>query len=124
MQEGFEMSSTNDDGSQDRTLQDAALRSCPHCDSRMLKWYTPPDLSWGTPYQYVCFNDDCGYYVRGWTWILQQYNKEASYRHRFNPFTGESGPVPVWSPTALRTRIMKDDETAEQFVHRTGGGEE
>jgi len=107
----------------DQTLKDPELRKCPHCAERMLKWYTPQDLSWGTPYQYVCFNDDCSYYVKGWEWIQQQYNKEASYRHRYNPFEGDAGPVPVWSPTALRARIMNDDETVEEFVRRTGGGE-
>jgi len=115
------MSSCLDAG--DKTEQNPQLRICTHCNSRMLKWYTPPDMTWGTPYQYVCFNDDCPYYVRGWEWIKQQYNKEASYRHRYNPFVGESGPVPVWSPRALRGRIMQDDETVEQFVSR-GGGEE
>jgi hypothetical protein len=112
------------DTSGDKTLGDPELRKCPHCGSQMLKWYTPPALTWGTPYQYVCFNDECGYYVRGWKWLEQQYNKKASYRHRFNPFTGETGPVPVWSPAALRGRIMNDDETVDQFVRRTGGGEE
>ena len=115
------MSSSYFDTSEDKTLQDDGLRKCPHCGSRMLKWYTPPDLSWGTPYQYVCFSDECGYYVRGWNWIMQQYNKEASYRHRYNPFVGESGPVPVWSPSALRGRIMDDDESVDDFVHRTSG---
>jgi len=103
----------------DRTLNEPDLRNCPHCKQRMSKWYTPQDLSWGTPYQYVCFNDECGYYVRGWAWIRDSYNKEASYRHRYNPFSGESGPVPVWSETALRARIMGDDETVEEFVART-----
>jgi len=108
---------------QDKTIEQPELRQCPHCAERMLKWYTPQDLSWGTPYQYICFNDDCSYYIRGWTWIQEQYNKEASYRHRYNPFDGDSGPVPVWSKTALRPRIMRDDETVDEFVHRTGGGE-
>jgi hypothetical protein len=106
----------------DKTLQDPELRKCPHCQERMLKWYTPQDLSWGTPYQYVCFNDECGYYVRGWDHILKNYNKEASYRHRYNPFTGEAGPVPVWSPEALRARIMNDDESVDEYVRRTSGG--
>lgn len=111
-----------DEKKDDQTLEEPALRSCPHCEERMLKWYTPPDLSWGTPFQYVCFNDECKYYVKGWQWLEKRYNKKASYRHRFNPFGGDSGPVPVWSPGALRGRIMKDDETADDFVSRSGSG--
>ena len=106
---------------EDKTIAHPELRSCPHCGARMLKWYTPPDSTWGTPYQYICFNDQCGYYERGWQWMMQQYNKEASYRHRYNPFNGESGPVPVWSSSALRSRIMDDNEDVDAFVKRTGG---
>ena len=113
--------SSNFDTTQDRTLDHPELRECPHCKQRMLRWYTPPDMTWGTPYQFVCFNDECPYYVRGWKWIKENYNKEASYRHRYNPFNGESGPVPVWSPAALRTRIMSETETVDEFVRRGGG---
>jgi hypothetical protein len=110
-----------DDQQHDVTLDDPDKRLCPKCGERMLRWYTPPSLSWGTPYQYVCFNDACSYYVRGWAWMKETYNKEASYRHRFNPFTGDSGPVPVWSDKALRARIMEEDESVDDYLRRTGG---
>jgi hypothetical protein len=103
-------------GTVDLTLADDELRKCPHCGARMSKWYTPPESTWGTPYQYVCFNDECGYHQRGWAWMKSQYNKDASYRHRYNPFDGSSGPIPVWSKLALRERIMRDDEDAEEFA--------
>jgi len=90
----------------------------------MLKWYTPPEMPRGTAYQDVRFNDECGYYIRGWKWIQENYSKKAAYRHRYNPFHDESGPVPGWSPTALRGRIMADDETAEQFLSRGGTAED
>ncbi len=101
---------------EDRTLENPELRKCPHCGSEMLRWYTPPDSTWGTAYQYVCFNDECGYYVRGWEWMQSQYNKKASYRHRYNPFNGDSGPVPVWSPDALRSRIIPEGMDADAFA--------
>lgn len=105
----------------DATEENPELRKCEHCGGKMLRWYTPNDLSWGTEYQYVCFNDECDYYKRGWEWMESKYNKKASYRHRYNPFNGDSGPVPVWSPNALRGRIMQDDEESADYLRRTGG---
>ncbi len=104
----------------DKTLGDPALRSCPHCSDKMLKWYTKPEMSWGTPYQYVCFNDECDYYVRHWEHFQTNYNKRASVRHRYNPFEDSSGPVPVWSDDALRPDIIGDDETIDDFLRRRG----
>lgn len=81
---------------------------CPHCDVEMLKLQNPFGSTWGPGFQWVCFNDECGYYVRGWNWMLEKFNKKASYRHRHNPETGEEGPLPVWSADAHRERIIDD----------------
>jgi len=83
---------------------------CPHCGSQMKKWKTPPDSTWGTNYHWVCFNDDCPYYKRGWQWMKEQYQQHASYRHSYNPETRQMGPIPVWSENALRSGIIEDDK--------------
>jgi hypothetical protein len=74
----------------------------------MVRWRNPQLGSWSGEYQFVCFNDACGYYVRGWNWMLSHFNVAASYRHRMDPHTGEQGPLPVWSPDALRADIIPD----------------
>ncbi len=39
---------------------------CPHCNQKMQRWRTPPLSTWSAEYFYVCFNDKCSYYVKGW----------------------------------------------------------
>ena len=85
-----------------------ARPTCPHCNATLEKWATPEGTAWG-PFLHVCFNDDCPYYVRGWTWMEQQYGVRASYRYRVDAFSGFETPVPVWSSTALRNAILPDD---------------
>ncbi len=83
---------------------------CPHCGVKMVKWQPPVEANWGTHPQYVCFNDECSYYVKGWEWMSSQYQQKVSYRHRLDPKTGVAGPIPVWSQSALRDRIIEDED--------------
>ncbi len=75
----------------------------------MAKWSTPPLVAWSGEFQYVCFNDNCPYFVRGWAWMQERFGVVASYRHRMDPATGETGPLPVWSKDALKSSILSDE---------------
>ena len=39
-----------------------------------------------------------------------RFNVKASYRYRYDPETGETGPLPVWSKDALRSSIVTEEE--------------
>ena len=86
-------------------METTTANTCPHCGGKLLRWENPDFGSWDSPYQWVCFNDECPYFVRGWNWMTEHYNVHASYRFRLDPRTGETGPLPVWSARALRERI-------------------
>jgi len=80
---------------------------CPHCGQQMKKWMVPINSTWPNEFFYVCFNDDCPYFVRGWDRIWNQMQTKASYRCRIDPKTGKAAPIPVWSYNALKDGIIE-----------------
>ncbi|MBW1744252.1 MAG: hypothetical protein JRJ47_12630 [Deltaproteobacteria bacterium] len=58
---------------------------CPHCDRQMRIWENlDPGLScgsgWGTPYLFVCQNNECPPFVNGWDNMKKNYGRTCSYR--------------------------------------------
>ncbi|MCK5311931.1 MAG: zinc ribbon domain-containing protein, partial [Desulfobacteraceae bacterium] len=58
---------------------------CPHCKTEMTLWEAPQiafgdGLGWGTPYLFVCFNDACPSYNKGWEHLQESMEAVASYR--------------------------------------------
>ena len=84
--------------------------TCPHCGSRLSKWLVPEDATLDDEFFLVCFNDDCSFFKEGWEWMKEQFSQTASYRYTYNPNTGGSSSIPVWSDSATRDRIVEDDE--------------
>lgn len=80
---------------------------CPHCGQAMKKWRIPLGSTWPYDYFFVCFNDDCPYYVRGWRHIWRQQRTRASYRCRLDPDSGGFVALPVWSPDALKDAVIE-----------------
>jgi len=81
---------------------------CPHCDSELKKWEVPQSIftEWPNDYFYICFNDECPYFVRGWEAMAAQGN-HCSYRLMYDPLTDCCQPAPVQTPEALRDGIRE-----------------
>jgi len=94
---------------------------CPHCGSEMTIWEVPPfsfsdGLGWGTPYLFICFNDECSLYVKGWENMEENYSQCASYRCMNYPGTKQFECIPVFSPTGGTGQIMDREILAEQEI--------
>jgi len=81
--------------------------SCPYCGIKLEKWKVPqtPFTEWPNEFLYICFNDECPYYVRGWSSMESQGNP-GSYRLMYNPTTDSCHPIPVFNRMTLRDGIM------------------
>jgi len=80
---------------------------CPHCNQKMKKWRLPEGTTWPDDFFYVCFNDQCPYFVRGWQRMWDQQQTRASYRCRFDPYSNSFVPLPAWSSEALKENIIE-----------------
>ena len=92
---------------------------CPHCGQEMSLWEVPSitvgdGLGWGTPYLYICFNDQCSCYQQGWEHMKENYAQTASYRCMNYPGTQTFEILPVFSDMGGRGQIIDDQVLAEQ----------
>lgn len=88
---------------------------CPHCEKDMTLWEVPPinfsdGLGWGTPYLFICFNDECPSYRQGWDHLEKTMEAPASYRCINEPGQKNFEYMPVFSPIGA-TGGMLDDAT-------------
>jgi hypothetical protein len=96
---------------------------CPHCSQGMVIWECPPvafsdGLGWGTPYLYVCFNDDCPLYLEGWENIMEQYANVASYRCICDPMSGKMDCMPVFSRDGGKGYIIDEEVRAREEARK------
>lgn len=92
-----------------RTLQ------CPHCEQPLSKWQVPqtPFIEWSSTHQFICFNDECPYYVRGWETFSKQ-GIPGSYRFMYDPDSNGCHSVPVLTPVALKASIVFAEDADDQ----------
>jgi hypothetical protein len=93
--------------------------ACPHCREKMNLWEVPPitvgdGLGWGTPFLYICFNDNCSLYRQGWDHMKDNYAHTASYRCMNYPGTEQFELIPVFSNMGGRGQIIDEQVIAEE----------
>jgi hypothetical protein len=87
---------------------------CPDCKEQMSLWEVPPinfsdGLGWGTPYLFVCFNDNCPSYRAGWQNLMETMEAPASYRCYLEPGTTNFEYMPVFSPIGAQGGKLDDE---------------
>ncbi len=92
---------------------------CPNCSKEMVLWEVPQilmgdGLGWGAPYLYICFNDECPTYVKGWDDIEENFAHKASYRCMNYPGTETFEYIPVFGPEGGKGQIIDDEILAAQ----------
>ncbi len=96
---------------------------CPHCGKEMAIWECPPvcfsdGLGWGTPYLFVCFNDDCPQFVEGWKNIMDNYATTASYRCICDPMSGNIDCMTVYSREGGGGYIIDEEIKAKEEAQK------
>lgn len=92
---------------------------CPHCNQEMKLWEVPPinfadGLGWGTPYLFLCFNDECRLFQQGWRDMEDNFAHRASMRCINYPGTEQFECMPVFSFVGGSGQIIDDQVLAEQ----------
>jgi hypothetical protein len=94
---------------------------CPHCGTEMNIWEVPSitfsdGLGWGTPYLFICFNDECSLYVDGWNNLQENFGQKASYRCMCYPGTEQFECMPVFSPVGATGQIIDDEVLLQEEI--------
>ncbi len=92
---------------------------CPHCKTEMTLWEVPvinfsDGLGWGTPYLFICFNDECSSYKKGWDHMKDTMEAPASYRCINEPGCDNFEYMPVFSPLGATGGMVDEKVLIEQ----------
>lgn len=86
---------------------------CPHCGQEMKIWQcakTPYmcGARWGSPYLFVCLNDACPPFVKGWERMKKDHGRTCSYRCICYPDSEKTETMLVFSPTDCKAGIIDE----------------
>jgi hypothetical protein len=70
--------------------------TCPHCKTEMGQ-LDARHLDWDSPYLWVCYNDECTLFKKGWDQMMNNFGQLVSYRFMIHPQDGQAGVIPAFS---------------------------
>ena len=102
-------------------ILDQEKPKCPHCGKEMSLWEVPSipmgdGLGWGEPYLFVCFNDECPLYVKGWDDVLGEFGHKASYRCMCYPSSKKFEYMPVFGKLGGAGQVIDEQVLMQEEV--------
>lgn len=87
------------------------VKTCPHCKGTLSCCEAPPihvgdGLGWGSEVMFICLNDDCSLFLRGWEQIEIKYGHHASYRYMELPGSPEGNVMMVGNVDAFKACVI------------------
>jgi len=81
---------------------------CPYCDAELKKWKVPQNIfiEWPNEYFYICFNDECSYFIGGWK-AMEKLGRPCTYRLMYDPLTDRCEPLLVMNNNMLKDGIIE-----------------
>lgn len=94
-------------------------KKCPHCEQKMSCCEAPPihigdGLGWGSDVLFICLNDFCPIFLKGWEKIEVTYGHHASYRYMELPDSTESNYMMVGNSDAFKASVINKETLLEQ----------
>ena len=75
--------------------------TCPHCKT-VMEQMDSRHLDWDSPFLWVCFNNECTLFKKGWNQMMENYGQLVSYRFMIQPQNGAASVIPAFSHEYLQ----------------------
>ncbi|MDX9834968.1 MAG: zinc ribbon domain-containing protein [Desulfobulbus sp.] len=95
--------------------------TCPHCSTELTLCHSPAvhvgdGLGWGSEYLFICLNDNCSLFAKGWDYIADQYGHVGSYRFMKVPNSKENYSMMVVGKDAFTGSIVDVEDLKRKNV--------
>lgn len=95
------------------------VKTCPHCNQKLSCCEAPAihvgdGLGWGSDVLFICLNDSCSLFLKGWDKIESQYGHHASYRYMELPRSKESNVMMVGNADAFKACVINKEDILKQ----------